>query len=134
MKDATTLVYQALNPDTQLITLLSERVPSKGWNRIYNDPVAPDADEYPRITMFEVLNDDANPADDDPQDSDVNIRLDYWTKDSSTIHLVCKQIKKVINSTFNACIIQLEETSFDDDTKVYHKPINIYLLLEQEVI
>jgi hypothetical protein len=132
MQDATTLVYQALDPDAQLIILLGGKDSVKGWNRIYNDPVAPNANEYPRITMFEVVNDDANPADDEPQDSDVNIRIDHWTKDSSTIYSVCKQIKKILKAAFNACIIQLGETIYESDTKVYHKPINVYLLLEQE--
>lgn len=132
MKDATTLVYTALNLDTELLVLLGDKVPSKGWNRIYNDPVAPDANEYPRLTMFEVLNEDANPGDDEPQDSDVNIRLDLWTKDISAIHPVCKQIKKVLKSTFSACIIRLEETIPEEKPKVYHKPINVFLLLEQE--
>ena len=132
MQDAVTLVYKALNADTQLINLLGGRVPSKGWNRIYNDPMAPDAKEYPRVTMFEVVNDDANAADDEPQDSDVNIRIDYWTKDNSTIYPVCRRIKQILNNTFNACSIQLEATMPDSETQVYHKPINVYLLLEQE--
>jgi hypothetical protein len=131
MQDATALVYKALFADETLLTLLGGKTDT--INRIYNSPVAPNADEYPRLTMFEVINDDANSADDEPQDSDVNIRIDYWTKDVSTIFSVCKQIKTTLKVAFNTVSVRLEGTLYEEDIQVYHKPINIFLLLEQEV-
>jgi hypothetical protein len=133
MQVATALVYKALNADTALLTLLGGKVPDKGWNRIYNSPVAPYEDEYPRITMFEVINEDADPSDDEPQCSDINIRIDVWTRDVKMVFPVCKQIKQVLKNSFNTCTVRLEETMHEKLEKytVYHKPINIYLLLDQ---
>lgn len=131
MQDATTLIYNALNTDS-VLSLLGGKNRSKGWNRIYNSQVAPCADEYPRITMLEVLNSDEVPGDDDYLYSDVNIRIDLWVKDIGTIHPICKCIKKVLKDNFYACVVRLEETIYEYDTEIYHKPINVYLLLAQE--
>ena len=135
MQDAATLVYRALNADTQLLTLLGGKVPTKKWQRIYNSPVAPIADEYPRVTMFEVINDDAEPADDEPLYSDVNIRIDVWLIDIRDLFNICKRIKKVLKTSFSICTVQLESTMYEKKETgetIYHKPINVYLLLEQE--
>jgi hypothetical protein len=133
MQDAAALVYKALNSDTTLINLLGGKVPANEWNRIYNSPVAPHDDEYPRITMFEVINDDAVPADNEYLCSDVNIRLDIWLDDIKNLFDICKRIKQVLKSNFETCIAQLESTMYEKQTKktIIHKPINIYLLLEQ---
>ena len=135
MQDAATLVYRALNADTQLLTLLGEKVPTKKWQRIYNSPVAPIADEYPRVTMFEVINDDAESADDEPQYSDVNVRIDVWLTDIRDLFNICKRIKKVLKTGFSMCTVRLESTMYEKSETgktIYHKPINVYLLLEQE--
>jgi len=132
MQDAATLVYQALDADSQLITLLGGKVPVDGWSRIYNSQLAPNAKEYPRLTMFEVANDDANPADDEPQDSDVVIRIDVWVKDESSLFGICKQAKKVLLNTFGACTVSIQNIGYESDTQVHHKQIEINLLLEQE--
>lgn len=134
MQDAAALVYKALNTDTELITLLGGKIAAKGWQRIYNSPVAPFADEFPRITLFEVVNDDAEPADDEPQYSDVNIRVDVWIKDIRNLFSICKRIKQVLKSSFSMCIVQLESTMYEKQETgetIYHKPMNLYILLEQ---
>ncbi len=134
MQDATTLIYKILDTDTQLLTLLGGKVPTKKWQRIYNSPVAPIADEFPRVTMFEVINDDAEPADDEPQYSDINIRIDVWLKDIRNLFTICKRIKQVLKNNFLTCIVRLESTMYEKSETgetIYHKPINVYLLLEQ---
>lgn len=134
MQDAAALVYKALNTDTELITLLGGKNATKGWQKIYNSPVAPNADEFPRVTLFEVINDDAESADDDPQYSDVNIRIDIWLKDIRDLFKICKRIKKVLKNNFSTCTVQLESTMYEKlktDETIYHKPINVYLLLDQ---
>lgn len=134
MQDAAALVYKALNSDAELITLLGGKVPAKKWQRIYNSPVAQYADEFPRVTMFEVINDDTEPADDEPQYSDVNIRIDVWLKDIRNLFPICKRIKQVLKDAFSMCRVQLESTMYEKQETgetIYHKPINIYLLLEQ---
>lgn len=137
MQDAAALVYKALNSDAELITLLGgkKQVGNKKWDRIYNSPVAPNADEFPRITLFEVINDDAEPADDEPQCSDANIRIDVWLNDIRSLFPVCNRIKQVLKSNFSTCAVQLESTMYEKlntDVIIYHKPINVYILLEQE--
>ncbi|MEG6613764.1 hypothetical protein V6C42_12990 [Pseudoclostridium thermosuccinogenes] len=134
MQDATSLVHKVLSTDEELITLLGGKVPAKKWQRIYNSPVAPIANEFPRVTMFEVVNDDAEPADDEPQYSDVNIRVDVWIKDIRNLFSICKRIKQVLKSNFSMCIVRLESTMYEREETgetIYHKPINVYLLLEQ---
>lgn len=134
MQDAAALVYKALNADVELIALLGGKVPANEWQRIYNSPVAPKADEFPRVTLFEVINDDAEPADDEPQYSDVNIRIDVWLKDIRNLFAICKRIKKVLKNNFSLCIVRLESTMYEREETgetIYHKPINVYLLLEQ---
>jgi len=135
MQDAAALVYKALNADVELIALLGGKVPANGWQRIYNSPVAPKVDEFPRVTLFEVVNDDAESADDEPQYSDVNIRIDIWLKDIRNLFPVCKRIKQVLKNNFSTCTVQLESTMYEKSETgevIYHKPINVYLLLEQE--
>jgi hypothetical protein len=132
MQDTETLVYKALNADGTLITLLGGKtqVGNEYWNRIYNGQSAPNTDEFSRVTLFEVVNDDSDPADDASQFSDVNIRIDLWTKDDACIYKICKQIKNTLKSTFT-CTVRLENKIYESDTKVYHKPINVYLIIEQ---
>jgi len=100
MQDAAALIYRTLNGDAELIALLGGKIPAKSWQRIYNSPVAPMADEFPRITLFEVINDDAESADDDPQYSDVNVRIDVWLTDIRDLFNICKRIKKVLRPAF----------------------------------
>lgn len=136
MQDAATLVYQALKNDAVLLALLGGKVEvsiKEVWSRIYNSQVAPNADEYPRLTMFEMTNEDANPADDEPQDSESIIRVDVWLKDNSIMFDVCKQAKKTIKAAFPLCSVRIYNIGYESGTEVYHKQLEINLLLEQEV-
>lgn len=134
MKDAVNLIYTELSGNTELMTLLGGETTSgkQKWKRIYDKPVAPFTNELPRITMFEVLNSDEVFADDVPHFSDVNVRIDVWTDKHSDIQKISKKVKEVLFTKFEACRIQLEGTLYEQDTKIYHKPINVFLLLEQE--
>jgi len=137
MQDAATLVYKVLSADIELISLLGgkKQVGKEKWERIYNSPVAPNADEFPRITLFEVINDDAESADNEPLYSDVNIRIDVWLKDIRNLFSICKRIKQVLKSSFSMCIVRLESIMYEKQETneiIYHKPINVYILLEQE--
>lgn len=133
MQDVETLVFKALDSDTVLINLLGGKktVNNCKWDRIYNSKIALNPDEYPRVTIYEVLNEDAVYGDNNPQCSDVNIRIDLWTKDQSIVFDICKQIKQTLLNSFEICEVKLESKMFEEDTEVHHKPINVYLLLEQ---
>lgn len=134
MQDTTKLIYQALVADTTLLTLLGGKVAAKGWNRIYNGQISEHAEEYPRMTMFEVVNEDANSADDEPQDSEAIVRVDLWSKDEKPMFSICKQAKKVIKTAISACNVSIQTIGYEIDTKVYHKQLEINLLLKQEVL
>lgn len=130
MQDAETLVYQALNADEILITLLEGKDVGKGFFRVYNSPVAPNAEEYPRITLFEVVNTDEAVADDEATMSDVNVRVDIWTKDETTLFDITNRVKKVLKTNL-LCTVKLGAKLYEQDTEVYHKVVEVYLLLEQ---
>jgi hypothetical protein len=130
MQDAVNLVYSTLSSNAELMALLGGEDAEKGWYRIYDSPNAPNAKEFPRLTLFEAVNDDAFGGDDKPLYSDVNIRIGFWDDTNERIHSVCKQIKKVLKDSFQ-CSVRIESTLFESDTETYHKPLNVYLLLEQ---
>lgn len=132
MQDAETLVYKALNEPT-LLNLLGGQVKSKGWMRIYNSPDAKDPEEFPRLNLFEAANSDTESADDEPQTSDVNIRLELRTTDESKIFDIKKQIKKNLNSAFSRCRVEIgsKQTDVIEGIKIYFVPINVFLLLKQ---
>ncbi len=130
MQDAETLVYQTLNTDETLKTLLGGIDVENGLFRIYNSPVAPNADEYPRTTLFEVVNTDEAAADDEATMSDVNVRVDIWTKDETTLFDITSRVKKVLKTNL-LCTVKLGSKIYEADTEVYHKVVEVYLLLEQ---
>lgn len=134
MQDAELLVYQALAKDTELVALMGGRkqVEGQNWARIYRSRVAPYAEEDARITLFEVLNVDEVPGDNNFFASESNVRIDLWTTKEDVLFPVTRRIKKVLQSSFPACVVRLEAKDYEEDTKIHHKPINVYLLLEQE--
>lgn len=65
-------IRNALLADANLVSLL-------GGERVYAIQ-APNPDEYPRITMFEVYNLDQDFADNEPTSSEILIQIDVWSK------------------------------------------------------
>lgn len=131
MQDAEMLVFQTLNADETLVSLLGGRVSDKGWNRIYNSITVPDTNEFPRITMFEVVNTDEAAADNEATMSDINIRVDVWTDNESTLFAITDRVKKTLKASL-PCTVKLGAKIYETDTQIYHKVIEVYLLLEQE--
>lgn len=134
MQDAVNLVYQALKSNQTLMDLLGgeQTVKKQKWKRIYDKPKAPYTEELPRITMFEVISTDDVFADDEPEYSDVNVRIDIWLDSTKNLHDIVKQVKKTLNSITETYRIVIESTMYEDNTGIYHKPIDVYLFLEQE--
>jgi hypothetical protein len=130
LQDAEFLVYKTLESDETLISLLGGINEEEGYFRIYNSNVAPNADEYPRITLFEVVNTDDVSADDESTVSDVNVRVDVWTKDESTLFDIANRVKKVLKTNL-LCTVKLGAKIYESDTEVFHKVIETYLFLEQ---
>lgn len=135
MQDAELLVYQALAKDAALLVLMGGRkqVKTQNWARIYRSRLAPYAEEDTRITLYEVLNTDEVPGDNRFFASEVNIRIDLWTMNEDILFPIVKRIKEVLQNSFHACVVRLEAKNYEEDTKIHHKPINVYLLIEQGV-
>ncbi|WP_051570333.1 tail completion protein gp17 [Paenibacillus ehimensis] len=118
--DIKTEIRQALLNNAALVSLL-------GGPRVYQ-LAAPRADEYPRITFFEVTNYDSEFADDGAYASDVTVQIDVWAKDStSTIAAEIDVTMKGLGY-FRTSGADL----YEDDTKVYHKALR-YRTQIQEV-
>lgn len=132
--DAVSLVYQALSNNETLINLLGGRknVKNQKWQRVYDKPKAPYTEELPRITMFEVINTDDVFADDEPEYSDINVRIDLWLNNHNDLYVITKKIKKTLRTIDDVYRIVIGSTLYENDTGIYHKPIDVYLFLEQE--
>ncbi len=98
---------------------------------IYNNPRAPDKcrETFPRITMFEILNTDADAADDKVIMNDVRIRIDIWSKSNNLFELSAA-VKAEIEKNFELCRVDLQSDMYEDDSHIYHKPINIRIKTE----
>ncbi|MBA4544373.1 DUF3168 domain-containing protein [Thermoactinomyces daqus] len=107
------LVVSALESNQALISLL-------GGPRIYF-MVAPDAEEFPRITYYELNNTDEDYADDDPISSTISFQISIWTKDPAQISPIALEVDQ---SMGNAGFYRTFTTDlFEEDTRVFHKPM-----------
>lgn len=98
---------------------------------IYNNPRAPDKAKeiFPRLTMFEMLNTDADCADNKPFFNDVRIRIDIWSKKNDLFELSAA-VKTVIETNFELCRVELQNDMYEEDINIYHKPINVRIKTE----
>jgi hypothetical protein len=108
-------------------TLTSDTTLTKalGGPRVYAVS-APDADEYPRITFFEITNFDANYADDAAYSSRILYQVDIWSK--SNPDPIAVEVDRIMKS------IGFARTGgadlFEDDTQVYHRALRYGILKE----
>ncbi len=121
MQDAMLLVYRALKNDQALNAKV---------NGIYNDQTTPDENVFPRITMFEILNRDSDYADDAPQYSIVDLRIDVWSK-TNNLFDIAREVKRVLLSEFPICKVNLKNDLYEKDVQIHHKPIDIKIKIEQ---
>jgi hypothetical protein len=102
-------VLQALESNQALVSLL-------GGKRIYQ-LVAPNANEFPRITFFEMTNFDDQYADDSAVSSEIHMQIDVWSKGSTSA--IAQEVDKTMKS------IGFQRSSaidlYENDTQVYHK-------------
>lgn len=102
-------ILQALQANATLLSLL-------GGNHIYQ-LVEPNADEFPRITFFEVTNTDEDYADDTAISSDILIQIDIWNK-SSTSAIAIEVDKTMKTLSFQRTYaVDL----YESDTQIFHK-------------
>lgn len=89
-----------------------------GGQRVYAVR-APDANEYPRITFFEITNFDANYADDAAYSSRMVYQMDIWSKENPDP--VAVEVDRVMKS------IGFSRAGgadfYEDDTQVFHRAL-----------
>lgn len=81
--------------------------------------VAPYAEDFPRITFFEVTNFDSDFADDVSIASEIIMQIDVWSKSStSAISGEVDKTMKTLGYTRSSA-----QDLYEDDTGVYHKAL-----------
>jgi len=87
-----------------------------GGQRIYQ-LVAPNADEFPRITFFEMSNFGSQYADDTESASEILVQVDVWSKGSTS------KIAPEVDRTMKQIGFKRTSTAdlYEDDTKIFHK-------------
>lgn len=115
MKNA---IRAALLNDPTLLGLL-------GGKRVHTIR-APDATVYPRITFFEMINNDVNYADDTAYSSRLVYQVDVWSKENpDPIAVEVDRILKNIGLFRNG-----GADLYEDDLKVYHRALRYGIIKE----
>lgn len=102
-------ILQALEDDTALVELL-------GGKRIYR-MTAPDAEEFPRITFFELDNTDVLHADDEAKGSLIYFQVDVWNKGATSA--IAAEVDRVMKSL--DFMRYSAPDLYEPDTGVHHK-------------
>lgn len=107
------LIISAMDGNQELISLL-------GGPRIYF-MVAPNAEEFPRITYFELNNFDEDYADDDPISTRVSVQISIWVKDPAQLSPIAQEVDETMKGIgfYRTSVIDL----YEDDVRVYHKAL-----------
>ncbi|MBJ8026152.1 tail completion protein gp17 [Bacillus cereus] len=101
-------IVQALENNQELVSLL-------GGRRVYYRK-AKHAEEFPRITFFELDNRPDGFADNEESESEITFQIDIWSKGSTTvIHQKVNEIMKRIGFSRYAVADLYEE-----DTQIFH--------------
>lgn len=89
---------------------------------------APNADEYPRITFFEMTNFDKNYADDRAYSSRMVYQVDVWSKGNpDPIAIEVDRVMKLIGFGRTA-----GADLYESDIQVYHRALRYGILKEVE--
>lgn len=111
MIDLKPQVYQALSNDAQLTQLL-------GGKRVYQIK-APDANEYPRITFFEVNNLDSDYADNAAVSVEIRLQIDIWSR--SNYSAIVERVNEIMESLGFARYYSID--LYESDIDVFHKAL-----------
>jgi hypothetical protein len=112
-------IRTALINDPAVIALL------KNEPRVYAVK-APNADEYPRISFFEITNHDANHADDKAYSARMLYQVDVWSKGNPDP--VAVEVDRVLKSIGFARVGGAD--LYEDDTQVFHRALRYGILKE----
>jgi len=113
-------IRTALTDDAALVKLL-------GGQRIYAIH-APNADEYPRITYFEMTNFDRNYADDQAYSSRMVYQVDIWSKGNPDP--IALEVDRVMKTIGFARVGGAD--LYENDVQVYHRALRYGILKEVE--
>lgn len=89
---------------------------------------APDANEYPRITFFEMTSFDANHADDQAYSSRMVYQVDIWSKGNPDP--IAVEVDRLMKSIGFARVSGAD--LYDEDVQVYHRALRYGILKEVE--
>lgn len=113
-------IVKALESNQELISLL-------GGKRIYQLK-APNSEEFPRVTYFELNNFDNDYADDTAISSDISYQFSIWTKNAAQLAPIGMQIDLTMKS------LNFKRTSsidmYEDDVGVFHRAMRFYTIRE----
>ncbi|WAH38618.1 tail completion protein gp17 [Alicyclobacillus dauci] len=102
-------VRNALIGDADLVSML-------GGERVYSIK-APNADEYPRITMFDIYNMDQDFADDTVLSNEILVQIDVW--DQGNYNSIVSKVDDIVHGL--GLIRYYATDLYEEDTYVYHK-------------
>ncbi len=118
MINSKTLLTTALESNKEIVDLIGKDVNDNP--RIYHLN-APRADDFPRITFFEINNIDSNYADDDVTASEIDVQISIWVTDPSLLTEISNQVNKAMRDhNFKRYFVT---ELYEKDTGVYHKPM-----------
>lgn len=113
MIDMKSNVFAALKANAALITLLGSGI------RI-SKTQAPNTDVFPRITLFEISNEDSLYLDDAAYASEIGLQIDIWQMTENTFPIAAQVDLTMKSLRFKRIGSQ---DLFEEDTKVFHKAL-----------
>lgn len=126
MKDEMLLIYKALKNDSSFMALMGGKTAK--FMRIYNNPVCPSDNEFPRATMIETLVQDSDFYDNEAEFNYCHVRIDFW-HNKNALRDAMARAKEVLEKTFDMISISFGADMYENDTGIYHKQLEIELKL-----
>lgn len=114
--DIKTNILAMLRADSVLTNLVGK---DKDNNFKIYQLAAPYADAFPRITYFEVVNQDDEFADDEVLSSLVVVQIDVWSKGSTSA--ISKEVDRIMKA--DGWSRTAGPDYYEEDTKVFHKAL-----------
>lgn len=92
---------------------------------------APDAEDYPRITFFEVSNSDVMSVDDRPYIERAVVQIDIWVKaGQGNPDDIVREVKRIMTNAGHFRVGGAE--FYEEDTQVFHVALRYSILKEVE--
>jgi hypothetical protein len=113
-------VYQTLSNDSQLTQLL-------GGKRVYQLK-APNANEYPRITFFELNNINSDYANDSAVTAEIRLQIDVWSR--TNYDPIADRVNTIMESMGFSRYYSID--LYESDTDVFHKSLRYLKIVSLE--